>query len=225
MPATQILVLGEQGVGKSTAFENLDPKSTLVISPNAKPLPWAGSSKQYIVGKNRIQTKELTAVPAVLTKVNTDMPEIKVVLIEDLTHYFNARTTSDAFMARKLGNDAFARWGELANDVARVIDVGSNFRDDLTIVYNAHTEKNDQDLVVLLTPGKLLDRDIKPTSYFTYVFHALVVKTDKGIDYRFLTNKDGIHDAKTPKGCFTDLLIPNDMDQIIKRIKEYQDKQ
>lgn len=222
MPATQILVIGEQGTGKSTAWETINPEETIIISPNSKPLPWQGSSKQYIVGKNRLQTKELTALPATLDLINKEKKNVKNILIEDITHFFNARTTSKTFANRKLGNDAFAKWGELAADIAACIDVGDTFRDDLNIVYNGHTEMNDDGLIAMLTPGKLLDRDIKPPSYFTYVLHSLAVVNDKKVEYKFLTNKDGVHDAKTPKGCFKDLLIPNDMKVVLETIRAYQ---
>lgn len=222
MPATQILVIGEQGTGKSTAWENVNPEETIIISPNSKPLPWQGSSKQYIVGKNRLQTKELTALPAVLELINREKTNVKNILIEDITHFFNARTTSKAFAARKLGNDAYAKWGELAADIAQCIDVGDTFREDLNIIYNGHTEMNDDGLIAMLTPGKLLDRDIKPPSYFTYVLHSLAVASEKSVEYKFLTNKNGTHDAKTPKGCFKDLLIPNDMKMVIETIRAYQ---
>lgn len=222
MPATQILTIGEQGTGKSTAWETMSPATTVILTPNSKPFPWPGSSKDYVVGKNRIQTKELTQVPALLEKINKDMPQITAILIEDFTHFFNARTTSKAFAARKLGNDAFAKWGELAADVAACIDIGDTFRNDLAIVYNAHTEMNDDGLIAMLTPGKLLDRDIKPPSYFTYVLHSLAVKGEKGIEYKFLTNKNGTHDAKSPRGCFKELLIPNDMKLVLETIRQYQ---
>lgn len=222
MPATQILVIGDQGTGKSTAWETMSPDDTLMISPNAKPFPWEGSAAQYIVGKNRIQTKELTDVPTILEKIDKDLPNIKNVLLEDVTHFYTARVTSKKFMARNTGNDAFARWNEFAADVSRMIALGETFRDDLTIVYNGHTEMHDTGIIGMLSPGKLLDKDIKPPSFFTYVLHSLAVKEEKGISYKFLTNKDGMHDAKTPKGCFKDLLIPNDMKVVIETIRKYQ---
>lgn len=222
MPATQILVIGDQGVGKSTAWETMIPEETLIITPNSKPLPWQGSAKQYIVGKNRIQTKKLEEIVSTLEFINTKKPEIKAVLIEDLTHFYNARTTSPEFMNRKLGNDAFAKWGELASDVSKIIALGESFRDDLTIVYNGHTEMHDTGVIGMLSPGKLLDKDIKPPSYFTYVLHALARQAEKSVEYRFLTNKNGTHDAKTPKGCFNELYIPNDMKSIIATIRKYQ---
>lgn len=222
MPATQILVIGDQGTGKSTSWESMDPAATLIISPNSKPLPWQGSAQQYIVGKNRIQTKKLNDIPVVLEKINKELLHIKAVLVEDLTHFFNERTTSNEFMSRKIGNDAFAKWGELASDVKQVIALGDTFRDDLTIVYNGHTEMHDTGTIAMLSPGKLLDKDIKPPSYFTYVLHSMVVTKDNKTEYKFLTNKNGTHDAKTPKGCFKDLLIDNDIKSVIGTIRQYQ---
>jgi len=222
MPATQILILGDQGNGKSTSWESVNHEETLVITPNAKPFPWEGSSKQYIVGKNRIQTKELVQVLPVLEKINKEMPHIKNILIEDLNHFYTARITSPSFMSRTVGNDAFAKWNEMAADIARIIAIGDTFRDDLNIVYHAHTEMHDTGTIGLLSPGKLLDKDIKPAGFFTYVLHSVIMKSDKKIDYLFLTNRDGVYDAKSPKGCFKELLIPNDMNTVIKRIREYQ---
>lgn len=223
MPATQILVIGDQGTGKTTAWENMNPDETLALCPNAKHFPWPGSAKQYVVGKNRIQTKELTDIPLVLEKVNKDLLHIKNVLIEDQTHFYTARVTNPKFMARQVGNDAYAKWNEFAADVSRMIALGETFRDDLNIVYHGHTEMHDTGIIGMLSPGKLLDKDIKPPSFFTYVLHSLVVKDEKdNIQYRFLTNKDGKHDAKTPKGCFKDLLIPNDMKMVIETIRKYQ---
>lgn len=224
MPATQILVVGNHGSGKSTAWETMNPGETIVIAPNAKPLPWEGSARQYVVGRNRIQTDKLTEVPAILKHINDNKREVVNILIEDLTHFMSARTLSPEFVARKNGNEAFARWSEFAVDVSRVIKSGDDpsFRDDLNIVYHGHTEINDMGQVVLQTSGKLLDRDFKIQSYFTYVFHALVKKEGDNILHKFLTNTDGIYEAKTPKGCFPARYIDNDMKTIINRIREYQ---
>lgn len=222
MPATQILVLGNQGAGKSTAWETMNPDEVVIITPNAKPLPWAGSAKHYIVGKNRIQTNKLTDIPVILKKINKDMLNVKVVLIEDITHFFNAKTMSADFTGRKFGNDAFAKWGEFANEVGQVIVGAETLRDDLTIVYHGHTESADDGRIVMQTPGRLLDKDFKIQSYFTYVLHALIIKQEKGVTYKFLTNDDGSHEAKTPRGCFKDLLIDNDIKIVIETIRKFQ---
>lgn len=222
MPATQVLVIGRQGTGKSTSWEKMNPEECVIITPNAKPLPWGGSRKQYIVGKNRIMTNQLTDIPTVLQTVNGTMKHIKYVLIDDFTHYFNARIMNPEFINRKFGNDAYAKWNELGADIFVIITgLVENFRDDLYIVYNAHTEVDDEGQVVLQTPGKLLDKSIKIDSYFTYVFHTQVIKGETGMTYKFLTNNNGTHSAKTPKGCFTEKLIDNDIKAVLDRIHEY----
>ena len=49
------------------------------------------------------------------------------------------------------------------------------------------------------------------------------MKKDGGqIDYVFQTNDDGVYLAKTPMGMFSDLHVPNDIVEVIKKIAEYQ---
>lgn len=223
MPAKLILVEGPSGTGKSTAWENINEKETIVITPNAKDLPFGGGSSKYVIGKNRIQINELKDLPKTLKQINDTALHIKHILIEDFTHFFNARLMDKGFIARKLGNDAFAKWNELAADTLPVITGNAeSFRDDLFIVFNAHVELNENGIQALQTPGKLLEKSINIVSYFTYVLHTVPVKTDSGMKYQFLTNFNGTHEAKTPKGMFKELFIPNDIAQVIETIKSYQ---
>lgn len=69
---------------------------------------------------------------------------------------------------------------------------------------------------------KLLDNSIKIPSYFTYVLHTDPVMEANGkMQYRFLTNTDGVRIAKSPEGCL-DLYEDNDYAKIISKIEEYQ---
>lgn len=222
MPAKLVLVEGPSGSGKSTAWENIDHTKSMIITPNAKDLPFAGSGKKYVNKTNKFITNSLTDVPSYLKEINDKKPEIKYILVDDFSHYFNTRVMDKTFIARKIGNDAFAKWNELAADTLPIITGNSeSFRDDLFIAFNAHTELNDDGVISLRTPGKLLEKSINIVSYFTYVLQTVVTKTDKGIDYKFQTNFDGIREAKTPKGCFKDLYIPNDMKLVFDTIEAY----
>ena len=40
--AQMVLIMGESGTGKSTSIRNCDPKTTAVINPVNKPLPFKG---------------------------------------------------------------------------------------------------------------------------------------------------------------------------------------
>lgn len=67
----------------------------------------------------------------------------------------------------------------------------------------------------------MVKEKITPEGLFTYVFHALVENGDNGMEYKFLTNTNGTHVAKTPLGMFEELKIDNDLNEIIKVIDQY----
>lgn len=57
---------------------------------------------------------------------------------------------------------------------------------------------------------------------FTYVFFTQKKANDDGvIEYKFITNADGMTTAKTPMGCFPELLIDNDLQYVFDKIDEY----
>ena len=46
-----ILVLGTSGTGKTSSIQNLNPKETLILMSQFKPLPFGGWAKNYSVDK------------------------------------------------------------------------------------------------------------------------------------------------------------------------------
>jgi len=99
-------------------------------------------------------------------------------------------------------------------------------RDDLYVILIAHTttaiNSDGESETFMLTPGKLLDNIIKIPSYFTYVFHSVVLEDNGKVSYKFLTNRDGSgKEAKSPEGCL-DLLEDNDLKRLIDKIEAYQ---
>ena len=227
--AKAVLVEGLSGTGKSTAWRNIPAEQAMVIRPNTKDLPFAGHKKKYKpldtktgVG-NIITTNNLLDIPAWLKWIN-QAAHIKYVLIDDNTHFMTARTTSKDFINQNSGNAAFAKWNIFGADVyTAMFSELANLREDLTIVFNHHTSLNELGEYTFKTQGKLLDNVIDPVSYFTYVFHTRVFKTEGGgKEYKFQTNRDGIYEAKTPMGCFEDLYIDNDMYAALQQIEKYE---
>jgi hypothetical protein len=49
----------------------------------------------------------------------------------------------------------------------------------------------------------------------------MAIPNGDGMDYKFLTNSDGEHVAKTPMGMYDTLLIDNDMKEILEVIDKY----
>lgn len=218
--ARLILSLGEPGSGKSRAIMNLDPKTTVLIKPNYKELPFKGASKVFSTeNKNVAQKKTFLEVKEFLDKVNTK-PEIKTVVIEDLSHYFNERVMKDAKIT------GFQKWTDLALDVFNsLIKAEESLRDDLTVIVIAHTERSSDvqgnTIITLYTPGKLLENNIKIPSYFTYIIHTDVKEVNGKMEYSFLTNTDGTRIAKSPEGCL-EMYEPNDYKLILEKIAKYQ---
>lgn len=223
--AEPILYMAPSGAGKTTSLHNLDPETTVIITPNAKSLPFPGGNR-YVLGKNRIITNDLIALKGAAKFVASDpgYAKVKVLIMEDFTHFFSARIFSQTFLARNTGNEAFQRWTEFGADVYRsfLIDC-QTWREDLKIVVLAHTEIKEDGTIGFKSAGKLLDNTIDFPSYFTYVFHGIVIpKADGTMDYLVQTNKDTVRQAKTPYGLFA-FHEKNDMRYLLDRIQDYQD--
>lgn len=227
--ARVILVEGLSGTGKSTAWRNVPSTESMVITPNGKGMPFPGAKAKYTrfdpstgLG-NVIITKQLNDLAGWFTNINAGAPHIKYILVDDFTHFFTARITSKEFIAQNSGNAAFAKWNQFGADVvAAIFSSTADLREDLTLVINHHTSLNEAGKYVFKTSGKLLDNVVDPVSYFTYVFHTAVLEVENKREYMFITNADGIHEAKTPMGCFSELYVPNDIFECIKVIEKYE---
>lgn len=217
-----ILVIGEPGTGKTRGIINLPPDKTVIVSPNNKDLPFKGGSTMYSKEKNNyFRTVTFDGIKAVIEGVDKKMPNVKYIIIEDLTHYLSERVMQDAKIK------SYDKWTDLGVDVFNaLIRATSNVREDLWIIVIAHTmtstDVQGNQIITIQTAGKLLDNVIKIPSYFTYVLHTdPVLGADHKMQYRFLTNTDGVRIAKSPEGCL-DLHEENDYAQIINKIETYQ---
>lgn len=151
-----ILVLGEPGTGKSRAIKNLDPKTTFIIKPNNKQLPFKGAANIYGTkhGNTHI-TSDFNVAGQLIKQINIDQKQIKTVIVEDLTHFFSARVMKDASIS------GFNKWMDLANDVFKAfVAVEAELREDLNLIIIAHTQSSmDTEgnyIVTLQTPGEHL---------------------------------------------------------------------
>lgn len=225
MAAETILILGESGRGKTTSLRNLNPNETFIISTTSKPLPWRGWKKNYTKfdpkvnpSGNWYQCSKSTALTTVIKYISTKREDIKNIVIDDLQY-----AMAFEFMDRRK-EKGYEKFNDIGGDFTDLLRVTEVIRDDLKLIFTAHSE-NVGDAMneywTLKTIGKMVKEKITPEGLFTYVFHALVEDGDEGIEYKLLTNTDGIHVAKTPMGMFESLKIDNDLNEIIKIIDEY----
>jgi len=230
-----IAILGASSSGKTTALRNIDPKEMMIVSPHKRNLPFLNARKNFtVVTKenpkgNLYLTKNISMLPKIASSVSKTRPEIKYLVFDDMTHFFTRSTTSQAFLDRNEGNDAFQRWNEFGMEVAQAL-CEDNYRDDLWIISIFHTEQYATphgDRVKLKTPGKLLDSKVDLPSYyevsmFTHVdkFDRMNPDQDPADRYKFVTNDDGFYPARSPIGLFNkdEMYIPNDLKAVLDRI-------
>ena len=113
-----------------------------------------------------------------------------------------------------------AKTVEEAQCVWDIVDMAYTLRDDLTIIFVAHTQTGRDDSGYLFTriktSGKKLDK-ICLESKFTTV---LIAKCING-EYVFETHANN-STAKSPMGLFNTDTIPNDITSVIKVLEEYE---
>lgn len=233
-----VLIEGPTGSGKSFGWRNVPIEESVIISPNDKGLSFGGTNKwaasRLQVGEKQfsriMHTDDLDKLPGYLKFLAE--AGVKNILVEDFTHFMNAHLLSPEFQKQAVGNAAFERWKTFALKVFNVIKTpkavrGNAASKDCIVVLHHHVEFNDkvnrQSFKIF---GKMLSDAVDPVSYMTYVLHSMVVPESKGNDrYRLLVNDDGIREAKSPPGLFSNVneagTIPNDTWEVLKAIRRY----
>lgn len=213
-----ILNIGASGSGKTTGLRNLPPAETLFVKPNAKSLLFPGADK-YVLGKNMIITDSMETTKRALLEVKD---KFKFFVIDDLNHFFNARTTSANFIAQREGGAAFAKWNQFAADILQsFVIVANQLPANSYLFLLAHTEHKEDGTVGMQSSGKLLESNLYIPGYTNFVLHSMLIGDMKDPHYVYLTNSDGVHLAKSPIGCF-EKQMANDMMRVIQNIEAYK---
>lgn len=223
--AEGILVVGPSGSGKSTSLENLDPKQTFIINVKNKPLPFKGWKNNYALlskdntGGNYIGTDDPSTILSTMRYVSEKLTHIKVLIIEDFQYM-----AANEFMNRAT-ESGFQKFTSIGKNIYSVADLHNKLREDLVIVYINHDDETTDAMgerkVRAKTAGKLIDNVVTLEGLFTMVLFTKVKKGKEGMEYFFITQSDGATTAKSPKGMFDTLEIPNDLDYVIKKMIEY----
>lgn len=210
--SNSILIIGESGSGKSSSLRNLNHKETAIINVLDKPLPFRGFKKNYnSENQNYFSSDDYKKLCIAIEKINKERLEIKTLIIDDFQYIM-----ANEYMKRA-SETGYNRFSEIAQHAHAVIKTLDNTRGDLNCYILSHSEKDKDGKVRCKTIGKMLDEMIVLEGMFTIVFHSLIIDGK----YKFLTQNDGIHIAKSPMGMFDQKYIENDLLEINKKIFEY----
>ena len=209
-----IAIMGESGSGKTTSMRNLDPKSTYYIDADMKGLSWKGWRNQYNKeNKNYTACDDANIVRQYIKKIAEKCPQIKVIVVDTI----NGLMVADEM--RRSKEKGYDKWADLAACVWDLVCEAYTYRDDLTIIFTAHTQTDHDEAGYMFTriktSGKKLDK-ICLESKFTTV---LLSKCVDG-QYKFETQANN-STAKSPMGAFDQIEIDNDIVEVMKALEDF----
>ena len=231
MACEALCIYGESGMGKTTSLRNMNPETTFIISTTGKPLSFRGWKKKYTPFKIDKETKEITGnyyvssnseqILKILKIINAKLPHLTAVVLDDMQYIMSYEFVD---RATEVG---YSRFSEIAQHMMEILRYSEQMREDCTMCFLTHSENVGTDIdprYVIKTIGKLLSEKVTLEGLFTYIFFAKTEEGDDGkMQYKLVTNNDGKCLAKTPMGMFEELEIDNDLNEILKVIKEYNE--
>ncbi len=210
-----ICIMGESGSGKTTSLRNLDPKTTFIIDSDKKGLSWKGWREGFSgEKKNYLKTDFPQVALQALQKVNTDksFKHIKVLVVDTI----NGLMVADEM--RRSKEKGYDKWQDLAQSIYDLVDYALTVRDDLTVIFIAHTQTDHDDngfmWTRIKTSGRKLDKIVLESKFST----VLLAKCVDG-EYKFETQSN-FSTAKSPMGAL-EKEVPNDVAAVLEALKEY----
>ena len=209
-----ICIAGESGSGKTTSMRNLDPGSTYYIDADKKGLSWKGWRKQYnSENKNYLRCDDANIVRVYIKKLAESCLQIKVVVVDTI----NGLMEADEM--RRSKEKGYDKWIDLAACVCDLVNECYDYREDLTIVFTAHTQtdhdENGYMFTRIKTSGKKLDKIVLESKFTT-------VLLSKCVDGKYLFETQAKNStAKSPMGAFEDFEIENDIVEVIKALEDF----
>lgn len=209
-------IMGDSGSGKTTAFRNIDPKTTMYVDCDKKGLSWKGWKKDFNTdNKNYLVTDSPSMARTMLKKVNEQpgFAHIKNIVFDTI----NGLMVADEM--RRSKEKGYDKWQDLATCIYYLIDNALVVRPDLNVFFIAHTQTDMDDtgykFTHIKTSGKKLDKIVLESKFST----VLLAKCVDG-KYLFETQSER-STAKSPLGMFESREIPNDINIVLKAIEEF----
>lgn len=212
--ARVICIAGESGSGKTTSMRNLDPATTYYIDADKKGLSWKGWREQYNTEKkNYKKCDNANVVRVYIKKIAESCPGVKVIVVDTI----NGLMIADEM--RRSKEKGYDKWADLATCVWDLIVECYDYRDDLTIIFTAHTQTETDDsgyrFTRIQTSGKKLNKIVLESKFTT-------VLLSKCVDGRYLFETQANNStAKSPMGAFDSFEIENDIVAVIEALKEF----
>lgn len=217
--ATNVLINGESGTGKSRSLLNLNPDECFLINVNQKPLPFRGWKKKFTLFNskenpygNMLNIDQYDHIIKAIDIVDKNN-KIKIGIIDDAQYIM-----ANEFM-RRSKEKGYDKFNEIGNHYWDIIWRCQLCRQDMVWFFLSHVETvAETGVVKAKTIGKMLDDKICIEGMFTIVLNTSV---EDG-KYFFETQNNGRNTSKSPEGMFP-AKIENDLQLVINSIKQYEE--
>lgn len=193
------MIIGQSGTGKSTSLRNLDPEQTAVINVSGKPMPFRGELKCW-------NTDDYTKITEAVK--STDRP---IIVIDDASYLM-----VDEFM-RNAKVQGYQKFTDIAVNFFGLVRLCAMLPADKTVYFLGHIDTDVNGAEKFKTIGKLLDEKVTLEGLFTIVLKTVV----QDGHYFFSTQNSGSDTVKSPMGMFDEAMIPNDLAEVDKAIRNY----
>lgn len=203
--AEKILIMGESGTGKSTSIRNCDPKTTAIVNPVGKPLPFRGSKKFTTLNG-------ITDADKICEFMKAEAKTGKKIIVVDDFQYILAIP----YMNR-IKETGWDKYNDFGANYFNIIDVCNELPEDVCVYYLTHCETLDNGLTTVKLIGKLLREKITVEGLFTIVLKTGVSEGK----YYFFTQNSGKDTVKSPLGMFDAFSIDNDLSYVDAKIRNY----
>jgi hypothetical protein len=118
---------------------------------------------------------------------------------------------------RRTSEKGYDKYNELASHYWQIVNACIASRPNLLSIFLSHNEIDANGRSKVKTIGKMLDDKITIEGMFTTVLHSMICDDE----YRFMTQNDGVHMAKSPIDMFADKLIDNDLLYVKQQVENY----
>lgn len=193
------MIYGQSGTGKSTSLRNFGPEDVSIINVSGKPLPF----RKKLPTAN---TDDYAQIMKGLFKIST--PSI---VIDDATYLM-----VNAFM-RNAKVTGYQKFTDMALDFNNLIEAAAKLPADKIVYFIGHSDQMEDGREHFKTIGKMLDNYVTLEGKFTIVLKTVV----KDGQYMFSTQNNGQDTVKSPMDMFPDALIPNDLAEVDRIIRNY----
>lgn len=203
--AQKILIMGESGSGKSSSLRDCNPKTTAIVNPVGKPLPFRGS-------KHFPTLNGVTDADTIVNFMKEQADKgAKMIVIDDFQYVLAV-----PYMDR-IKETGWDKYNDFGSNYFKIIDVCKELPDDVCVYYLTHCETLENGVTTVKLIGKLLREKITIEGLFTIVLKTGVSEGK----YYFFTQNNGKDTVKSPMGMFDSFSIDNDLAYVDAKIRNY----